>query len=535
MIKVSNIKLSLDEDLNAVQDKAAAKAGVKPSDVNHFKILKESIDARKKNNIFLVYQAEFECKNEEAIVRRSKDPDVILQKQELYDETASNVQKLKLRTRPIVIGSGPAGLFAGLILAQNGFRPILLERGASVEQRDLKIKEFFKSGVLDPECNIQFGEGGAGTYSDGKLTTRIKDTRCDFVLDTFVNAGAPNEIAYSFKPHIGTDILVDVVRNIRKEIIKLGGEVRFFSKLTNLNVENGKLRSIEVNGSDEMECEALVLAIGHSARDTYEMLLAKQVQFEQKPFAIGLRIEHLQSMIDESQYGGMANHPKLKGASYKLAYTSSSSGRSCYSFCMCPGGVVVAAASETERLVVNGMSEYARDMANANSAIVVGVAPADFGSAHPLAGVEFQRHYEQLAFRAGGGGFKAPVQLVGDFLKDTVSSRIGEVQPSYPIDWSFADLSSCLPSYVTQTIKEGLTDFDRKLKGFASYHSVLTGIETRTSSPIRIVRNEEYEATKVSGLYPAGEGAGYAGGIVSAAVDGIKVAEKIMHKYFVEG
>jgi uncharacterized protein len=531
LIRVSNIKISINDDIETVKAKTAGFAKINKNDIRGFKIVKESIDARKKSNIILVYQTEFECDKEDKVVEAANNRDVVLTEAINDYKDITDSSKNKLQNRPIIIGSGPAGLFAGLILAKNGYKPIIFERGSSVEVRDSKIKEFFTRGVLDTECNIQFGEGGAGTYSDGKLTTRIKDPNCEFVINEFINAGAPKEIAYSFKPHIGTDILKGVVKNIRNQIINLGGEVRFDSKITDVELKNGKISRVRVNGEYDVPCEAAIFALGHSARDTYEMLFAKGVCFEQKPFAIGVRIEHLQSMIDESQYGLMAKHPKLRGANYKLAFTSKISGRACYSFCMCPGGVVVAAASESKSLVINGMSEYSRDKINGNSALVVGVGGNDFKSAHPLAGVEFQRHYEKLAYTNGGSTYAAPVQLVGDFMKDQVSKRFFEVEPSYTRGYVFSDLRKSLPNYVTDTIKEGLMDFDNKIRGFASYPALLTGIETRTSSPVRIVRDAGFESVTARGIYPAGEGAGYAGGIMSAAADGIKVAQRIIETY----
>lgn len=531
MIRISNIKISIDEDIALVLEKAAKIVKLNNEDLRSFKITKESIDARKKSSIILVYQVEFECDNEAKVVKYANNKDVLQIDAIEEIKLLTGMQKEKLQHKPVVIGSGPAGLFAGLILAKNGYNPIIFERGSSVDDRDSKIKTFFLTGKLDPECNIQFGEGGAGTYSDGKLTTRIKDLNCNYILEEFIAAGAPPEIAYSFKPHIGTDILKTVVKNIRSKIIEYGGEVRFDAKVTGVEIKNDKIVSININNQYDMPCGVAIFALGHSARDTYEMLFDKGIKFEQKPFAIGVRIEHLQSMIDESQYGIMAKHPKLIGANYKLAYTSKVNGRPCYSFCMCPGGVVVAAASEKERLVINGMSEYKRDKPNANSAIVVGVDGSDFKSKHPLAGMHFQRHYENLAYINGGRNYKAPVQLVGDFLKDVTSKRVFEVEPSYTGGYVLADLRKCLPDYVTDTIKEGLGEFNNKIKGFASSHSVLTGIETRTSSPVRMVRDSGLESITIKGLYPAGEGAGYAGGIMSAAADGIRVAEKIIELY----
>lgn len=528
-IRVNNIKLSLDDDLEKVKSLAAKACKIDKKYMRNYRILRESIDARKKNNIHLVYHIEFECDSEDKVAAKANNKDVIFEKKKIEDKLKFGDKKLS--NRPVVVGSGPAGLFAGLVLAENGFEPVILERGGSVEERTKSISNFWTNGNLNTESNVQFGEGGAGTFSDGKLTTRIKDIRCDYVLDAFVNAGAPKEILYSGKPHIGTDILRDVVRNIRKKIISLGGEVRFNSKVTDVIVKDGSLSAVRVNDEYEMPCDIAIFAVGHSARDTYEVLLKAGLSFEQKAFAIGVRIEHLQSMIDENQYGRFAEHPKLRAADYRLTYTSARYERPCYSFCMCPGGVVVAAASEDKRVVTNGMSEYARDKDNANSAVVVGVGPGDFGSDHPLAGAEFQRHYESLAYRAGGGDYLAPVQLVGDFLEDKISSKLGKVNPSYTRGYSFGNLKECLPPYVISVLKEGLVEFDRKIRGFARKDSVMTGIETRTSSPVRIKRNDTLESDDIKGIYPSGEGAGYAGGIVSAAVDGIRVSERIMQKY----
>ncbi|SEF62923.1 hypothetical protein SAMN05660865_00641 [Caloramator fervidus] len=527
-VRINNIRLSIEDDPKSLIYIAAKTAKIKVEDIRNFKIIKESVDARRKGKIDFVYQVIFECPNEMLVVEKVGSKDV------LYEEKQEALKieygKEKLSHRPVVIGLGPAGLFAGLLLAQHGYKPIIFERGKCVDERDKDIDIFWKEGILNTESNIQFGEGGAGTYSDGKLTTRIKDKRCDFVLEEFVKAGAPQEITYVAKPHIGTDILKTVVKNIRNKIISLGGEIHFNSKVTDFKIVDGKINSVVVNGNIEVPCDVVILAIGHSARDTYEVLFKKGLMISQKPFAIGVRIEHLQSMIDENQYGKFAGHPRLKAADYRLTYTTKE-GRPVYSFCMCPGGIVVAASSEENMVVTNGMSEYARDKENANSAIVVGVNPSDFGSSHPLAGVEFQRHYERLAFEVGKGGYLAPVQLVGDFLKDSLSKKIGKVKPSYPRGYNFALLKNCLPKFVVDSLKEALLEFDKKIKGFAGYDAILTGIETRTSSPIRMERNEYLESVNISGLYPTGEGAGYAGGIISAAVDGIKVAERIMQKY----
>lgn len=524
-IKVNNIILDIDEDETLIRKRAAKKLKISEKDIQFIKIIKQSIDARKKDIIKFNYSVEICCNSEEKLVSKSVDRDVIF-------ETEMQSEKLEfglvpMKHRPIIVGMGPAGLFAGLIMAQNGYKPIIIERGQCVEERTETVNYFWKTGKLNTESNVQFGEGGAGTFSDGKLTTRIKDKRCDFVLHEFVRNGAPEEIQYKGKPHIGTDILKNVVSNIRKEIIRLGGEVLFNSKLEEISVKNGKLAAIKVNGT-EIACEDLILSIGHSSRDTYSMLQKIGVALSPKPFAIGVRVEHLQEMIDKSQYGRFAGHPRLKAADYRLTHTAKSTGRAVYSFCMCPGGVVVAAASEDGRLVTNGMSYYNRDLVNANSAIVVSVAPEDFEGSSPLRGMEFQRNYEKLAYEIGGGGFSAPVQLIEDFLKDTVTTKIGSVTPSYAPGFNFKDMRKCLPNYITESLKEGFVAFDSKIKGFACSGGIMTGIETRTSAPVRIERNEKLMSVNVEGLYPAGEGAGFAGGIISAAVDGIKCAEMIM-------
>lgn len=528
-VKVNNIRISINDDLSLINKKAAKKAGISAGDIVNFKILKESIDARRKGKIDFIYQVLFDCTNEEKVVKRASSADVTLEKD--YKYTNVKFGQIKMHNRPIIIGSGPAGFFAGLIMAKSGYKPIIVERGSCVEKRNEKIKNFYSTGMLDTDTNVQFGEGGAGTFSDGKLTTRIKDERCNFILDEFVKFGAPGEIIYSGKPHIGTDILKGVVKNIRGEIIRLGGEVRFDSKVTGIKSENGKIRSVTINDEYEIPCEAAILAVGHSARDTYEMLIKSGMEFVGKPFAIGVRVEHKQSMINESQYGKFADNPRLGAADYRVTYTSKKFNRPCYSFCMCPGGIVVAAASENEMAVTNGMSEYKRDGENANSAVVVGVSPDDFKGAGPLAGVEFQRHYEKLAYAAGGGSYMAPVQLAGDFLNDRISNKIGSIKPTYTRGYTFANLKDCLPDYVTAVLKEGIIYFDRKIKGFSDNDAVLTGIETRTSAPVRMIRDENCEAEGLRGLYPAGEGAGYAGGIISSAVDGVRAAEKIMQKY----
>jgi len=527
MLRISNIKISIDEDKSIIEKQVLKKLKIKQNELIKSYIYKESIDARK-GKINFVYTIDVEVKNEEKIL--AKNPkDVVKIKELRYEGVGSGNETLE--KRPVIIGSGPAGLFAALLLAQRGYNPILLERGLDVDRRTEDIENFWKERKFKNNSNVQFGEGGAGTFSDGKLTTRIKDIRCRKVLEELVNFGSPEEILYSHKPHVGTDILKGVVKNIRNEIIRLGGEVRFDAKVTDICRVNGEIESVTINNFEKLETNIVILAIGHSARDTYEMLYERGVHIIQKPFAIGARIEHPQDLINKSQYKEFHNHPRLGAADYRLI-EHTSNGRTAYTFCMCPGGSVIASASSEGQVVTNGMSEHARDKDNANSAFLVNVVPEDFGSDHPLAGVHFQEKYERLAYELGGKNYNAPVQLVGDFLNDRVSTKIGSVKPSYEPGYTFVDLRECLPSFVTETMKEALSGFDKKIKGFAMHDAVLTAVETRSSAPIRIVRDENtLESVNTKNLYPCGEGAGYAGGIVTAAVDGIKCAEKIISKY----
>ena len=482
----------------------------------NFYIYKQSVDARRKNNIHYVYSVLADT-NEEICPAEKIRPFEEIERLIITD-------KIKLNNRPVVAGMGPCGLFAAYVLALSGNPPIVIERGEDVDKRAETVKEFWNGGRLNPESNVQFGEGGAGTFSDGKLNTRIGDKRQRFVLETFNKFGAPEDILYRAKPHIGTDKLRDVVRAMREEIIRLGGEVRFSTCLTGIKTDAGKMVEIELNYTENIPCEKLVLAIGHSSRDTYKWLDDMGVYMEQKPFAAGVRIEHKQSMIDNLQYG--ERNSGLPVADYRLVYNGKD--RSCYSFCMCPGGTVVNASSETDMLVVNGMSEHNRDGENANSALVVSVRPEDFGSDDVLAGVEFQRKYERLAYELGGGDGTAPIQLARDFLAQRKSDKLGNVKPSFTGRWRFAELDNCLPDFICEYLRLGLLDFEKKMKGFASGDGILTGVEMRTSAPVKIVRDENLESVSISGLYPAGEGAGYAGGIVSAAVDGIRVALEII-------
>ncbi|MCT4619822.1 MAG: hypothetical protein N4A62_10595 [Marinisporobacter sp.] len=526
MIRVNEIKLTLDEDQNLLKEKISKKLRIKPEEIIDYKIYRESIDARR-NTISFVYSIDVKVKNEDKVLKKNKN--VKKSPKLVYEDVPSGNKKLE--NRPIIVGMGPAGMFAGLILTQRGYSPIILERGQDVDTRSKDVEEFWKSGKLEIGSNVQFGEGGAGTFSDGKLTTRIKDIRCRKILDEFVRLGAPEEILYAQKPHIGTDVLKNVVKNVRKAIEDLGGEVRFNSKVTDFFIENGKIKGLEINENTTIETKEVILGIGHSARDTYEVLHERGIQIRQKPFSIGVRIEHPQGIINKAQYKQFAEHKRLGAADYRLTYQSKKD-RAVYTFCMCPGGMVVAAASEENIVVTNGMSEYKRDQENANSALLVQVNTEDFESDHPLAGVAFQRKWEKSAFLEGGSNYFAPAQLVGDFLNDISSKELGKVKPSYLPGVKMTDLKKCLPDFVIEAMKEAIVEMDKKLKGFAIEDAVMTGVETRSSAPIRIERNPEtMESVNVEGLYPAGEGAGYAGGIISAAVDGIKAAERIIEKY----
>ncbi len=527
MIRVNNLKVNI-EHRQQVLLPLLRKLRVTEDQIRGYRIYKESIDARKAEMVYFVYTVDVDLVNESALLRQLQhDPDIGPAPDLNYQFVQTG--SCQMSTRPIVIGTGPAGLFAGLLLAEMGYQPLLLERGGDVDERSAAVERFWRGGELDPDNNVQFGEGGAGTFSDGKLTTLIKDKRGRKVLEELIQAGAPPEIIYSQKPHVGTDRLRSVVRNLRQRIIALGGEVRWHAQVTDVIIAEQRITGLVINGQDELAAEAVVLAIGHSARDTFAMLHSRGVKLEQKPFSIGVRIEHPQEMVDQAQYKRFAGHPNLGAADYKLVYHSPS-GRSAYTFCMCPGGEVVAAASEPGHLCTNGMSKYARAAQNANSALLVGVGPGDYGSDHPLAGVEFQRQWERQAFLLGGGDYRAPAQLVGDFLAARPSSGLGDVQPSYQRSVQLSDLSLCLPDYVVQTMRQALPDFARRLKGFDRADAVMTGVETRSSSPVRILRGEDY-LCNVHGLYPCGEGAGYAGGIVSAAVDGLRVGEAIAARY----
>lgn len=522
MLRISNIKLSLEEDESLLKGKIAKKLRISEKDILGYSIFKKSIDARKKQDVHFVYTLDVELKGEDKILQQfgNKGASKVTNISHKYERIGTSNIK-----RPVIIGMGPAGLFAGLALARMGFNPLILERGKGVDERVVDVEKFWKEGKLNTESNVQFGEGGAGTFSDGKLTTSVNNPKARVVLEEFIEAGAPEEILYTNKPHIGTDKLRNVVKNMRNTIISLGGEVRFNSKVTDLIIEKEHIAGLMVNHKEIIEADKVILAIGHSARDTFEVLYNRGVNIIQKPFSIGVRIEHHQSLINRSQYGDFAGHKRLGAADYKLS-AHFDNGRSAYTFCMCPGGLVVAASSEEDMVVTNGMSYYARDKENANAALLVGVNPEDYGDDHPLAGIEFQRRWERLAFQLGGRNYKAPAQRVGDFLKDRPSRVIGEVSPTYSLGVTMADLRECLPAYVTDTLKLALIAFDKKIKGFANPDAIMTGVETRSSSPIRILREEDLQSN-IKGLYPIGEGAGYAGGIMSAALDGLRVAEEI--------
>lgn len=524
MIRVSELKLPIEGNQKTLEKKLAKALRVPVEEIKGYRIFKRSLDARKKDNIHYAYVVDVEVRNEKKILEKNRDKNISKTPDLAYRMMQGERMPEK---RPVVVGFGPAGMFAGLLLAEMGLRPIVLERGGDVDSRKDAVDRFWNTGKLDTENNVQFGEGGAGTFSDGKLTTRIKDPRCRKVLEEMVDAGAPEEILYDAKPHIGTDLLRGVVKHIREKIISLGGEVRFFAKVTGFAWEGNQIKAVLLQNGERIEADDVVLALGHSARDTFELLHAEAFALEQKPFAMGVRIEHPQKTVDEAQYGEAAH--KLPAADYRLTYTTSK-GRGVYTFCMCPGGYVVAAASEEGRLAVNGMSEHARDGKNANSALLVQVFPEDFGSDHPLAGMYFQRELEEKAFQAGGRDYTAPVQRVGSFLK-TGTASASEVEATYRPAVKEGDMDEIFPVFMTEALRETLPAMGRKLKGFDREDALLTAVESRSSSPIRILRDETAMSLKKKGVYPAGEGAGYAGGIVSAAVDGIYVAEKIVEKY----
>lgn len=537
VLKVNQIKLPLNHSKGQLKEAIVHKLRIRPEELTDYQILKQSIDARKSQKgghageVLYQYSVAVALANEKSYLKKHHtNKDILPYTPVIYQMPAKAAARPE--KPPVIIGSGPAGLFCGLMLARQGYYPIVLERGSEVHTRMKKVSAFWAGGKLDKECNVQFGEGGAGTFSDGKLNTLVKDPsgRQRKVMETFVEAGAPEDILYVQKPHVGTDLLVGIVEKLCNEIIALGGQVRFDSKVTDFILdEQNHIRGVVVNHQETVEADKVVLAVGHSARDTFEKLMERKITMEPKPFAIGVRVEHPQSMINHSQYGSAAD--QLPAASYKLTYRTEK-GRQVYTFCMCPGGYVVNASSEEGMSAVNGMSNRGRDGANANSAVIVGVSPEDFGGSDILAGMVFQRKWEKLAYEEGQG--LIPVQLFGDFKAKKVSEDFGEVKPEHKGGYHFGNLWHCLPEFVCESLAEGIDAFGKKIQGYDRADAILSGVETRTSSPVRIPRDEHFESN-VGGLYPCGEGAGYAGGITSAAMDGLRVAEAVAASYAAHG
>lgn len=560
MLRIHEIKLGLDESLDALPDKIRKKLNQPQLKIQSFSIFKESVDARNKEDIKFVYSLDFQVKDESALLKNATklkmeqvkvyaeinshltDKDQSSMNNKVHPAVNSNANSSENSPyRPVIVGFGPCGMFSALRLAELGYRPIVLERGKALDDRAKDVQDFWSEGILNPESNVAFGEGGAGAFSDGKLTTQIKDLRVRKVLEELVRAGGPADILYKQKPHIGTDILRSVVVEIRKRIIAYGGEVRFESKLSGISMDeasgkNGqRTLSLKINEQEELVTQSLILAIGHSARDTFHMLHEAGLEMAQKPFSIGVRVEHPQKIIDEAQYGSHFAHPRLGAADYKLSHHCQD-GRGVYTFCMCPGGLVIGAASEAGCLVTNGMSYHSRAADNANSALLVDVRTEDFPSSHPLAGIAFQRQWEREAFVLGGSNYRAPAQKMGDFLAGNSESRRvlagnsesgqGAVKASFKPGVRFTDISKCLPDFALRAFKEAIPALGKKLYGFDDAEAILTAIETRSSSPVRILRDGDF-CGSIFGIYPAGEGAGYAGGIISAAVDGLKAAEAV--------
>lgn len=521
-ILVQNIPVPLGEDPATACQRALRRLGLKPAQLAESHLAKVSLDARRRDRVRYVCSAELALRDpalEERLAAREQGVRLVRETPPAFAPAGAPLDR-----RPVVVGLGPAGMFCALALAREGYRPLVLERGAPVERRVAAVERFWRTGELDPACNVQFGEGGAGTFSDGKLTTRIGDERCGWVLRQLAAFGAPEEILHRAKPHIGTDRLRQVVRRVREEILRLGGEIRFDTRLEGIEIAGGRVVSCTAGG-ENIPCSRLVLAVGHSARDTFELLFDKGLPVEAKPFSVGVRVEHLQREIDRGLYGDLAGDPHLPVGEYQLSRRVD--GQGVYTFCMCPGGTVVPAASEEGGVVVNGMSEYARSGPNANCALVAGVDSRDFGQ-DPRAGVDFQRQLERAAFALGGGGYRAPCQSADAFLAGRPGANFGRVAPSYALGVTPADFSRLFPPRVYGMLQLGLRDFGRKLPGFDAADTLLTGVETRTSSPVRVLRGEDLCSPAAFGLYPCGEGAGYAGGIVSAAVDGVRVAQAIM-------
>jgi len=527
MLRITELKLPIDHPEEDLRPALLQRLGIASEELLDFTLFKRSYDARKKSSeLCFIYTIDFQVRDEAALRLRLADDRHLNPAPDISYKVVGHAPE-GLTERPVVVGFGPCGIFAGLLLAQMGFKPIILERGREVRQRTKDTWGLWRKNVLNPESNVQFGEGGAGTFSDGKLYSQIKDPKFHGrkVLHEFVKAGAPEEILYVSKPHIGTFRLTGVVETMREEIKALGGEVRFEQRVTDVLIDNGQMQGVVLDSGERIESRHVILALGHSARDTFRMLHSRGVYMEAKPFSVGFRIEHPQSLIDRARLGKYAGHPKLGAADYKLVHHAKN-GRSVYSFCMCPGGTVVAATSEPNRVVTNGMSQYSRNERNANSGIVVGITPEDYPGG-PLAGIELQERLESHAYVLGGSTYEAPAQLVGDFIAGKASSALGSVEPSYKPGVKLVDLADALPAYAIEAIREALPAFDKQIKGFALHDAILTGIETRTSAPLRITRGETMQSLNIKGLYPAGEGAGYAGGILSAGVDGIRIAEAL--------
>ncbi len=532
MIRINQIKLKYNHSerdlLIKIADILRIKKDKLAEEIQEYTIVKKSIDAREKPDFKFVYSVNVRVKSEKLLKKSVYNKDVYITKEEKYEFVPTG--KEISNNRPVIVGFGPAGIFCGYFLAKYGYKPIIIERGKAVEERNIDVNNFFQGGQLNPESNVQFGEGGAGTFSDGKLNTLVKDKffRNKLVLETLVEFGAKESILYENKPHIGTDKLSEIIVKMRKAIIAMGGEVRFNTKLTNIITNNGKIAEIEVNDKEKIVTDILVLALGHSARDTFYMLHNNGLVMESKAFAVGVRIEHPQIIIDENMYGSDHNeYENIEAAEYKVTHTASN-GRGVYSFCMCPGGYVVNASSEKDRIAINGMSYSGRDGINANSAMIVAVNPKDYGSDEPLAAVEFQRSIEANAYKEGNGNI--PIQLFGDFCEKRISKEIGEVVPQIKGKYEFGNIWNVLPDEVCESLVEGIHEFGKKIKGFDRRDAVLSAVESRTSSPVRIRRNDDFQAN-IEGLYPCGEGAGYAGGITSAAMDGVRIFEAIAKKY----
>jgi uncharacterized protein len=528
MLRITELKLPLDHADEELRAALLQRLGIDSDELLDFTLFKRSYDARKKSSeLQFIYTIDLEVRDEAALLKRLSHDKYLTPAPDVSYKVVGHAPA-DLSERPVVVGFGPCGIFAGLLLAQMGFKPIILERGKEVRQRTKDTWGLWRKSVLNPESNVQFGEGGAGTFSDGKLYSQIKDPKFHGrkVLHEFVKAGAPEEILYVSKPHIGTFRLTGVVENMREQIIALGGEVRFEQRVTDVLIEDGQLQGLELASGERIESRHVILALGHSARDTFRMLHGRGVYMEAKPFSVGFRIEHPQGLIDRARLGKYAGHPKLGAADYKLVHHAKN-GRSVYSFCMCPGGTVVAATSEPNRVVTNGMSQYSRNERNANSGIVVGITPDEDYPGSPLAGIELQERLESHAYIMGGENYEAPAQLVGDFIAGKASTELGSVEPSYKPGVKLTDLADALPAFAIEAIREALPAFDKQIRGFSQADAVLTGIETRTSSPLRITRGADMQSLNVKGLFPAGEGAGYAGGIMSAGVDGIRIAEAL--------